>query len=164
MKRRWLLAGALLLATAGAASGPGPLPASGAGAGEALDTIRVPDNPLEEAALRFARAWAAGSADAIAGVLVERGVRLQLGGPSHAGLSARQAAAAVREYLRDYEEVDAALLRASRVSGSPDRGSAVIQWTGRVSGTSQRVGRTLFLGLVREGGERWRVDEIRLVR
>lgn len=127
------------------------------------DTIVEPRNDLEAAALRFARDWAAGGGGASGAVLAPRGIRLQLEGGAHTGLSARQATASFRDFLRDYEEGNAVLIRASKVSGSPDRGSAVIEWSARVSGTSQRVDRTLFLGLVRQN-DTWRVDEIRLLR
>ena len=128
------------------------------------DTIQVAGNPMEAAALQFARAWAGGSSGAVAGVLTPRGVRLQLDEASHTGLSSRQASAAIREFLRSFDEVEAALMRATLVADATDRGSAVIQWSARMAGTSQRVDRILFLGLVRVEPDRWQVDEVRLVR
>jgi len=128
------------------------------------DTIVEASNPLEETALHFAQAWAAGGGNQTGSLLAPDGIRLQLGGGSHSGLSVRQATASFREFLRDFEEGEAVLLRASHVAGSVDRGSAVIGWSARVSGTSQRVERTLFLGLAREEGDSWRIDEVRLLR
>jgi hypothetical protein len=171
------LAGALLLLSGGVAplagaSIPGVAPGSPgipafvitAAEVRGFDTILVASNPLEETALQFARAWAAGSPGRMGALLAGGGIRLQLGGHAHAGLSVRQAAAAVRDFLRDHEEGQAVLLRATPASGSPDRGSAVIQWSARMAGTSQRVEGTLFLGLVQDGQGRWWIDEIRLVR
>jgi hypothetical protein len=129
-----------------------------------LDTILVARNPLEETALQFARAWASGAPARMAALLTGGGIRLQLGGQAHAGLSVRQAAAAIRDFLRDHEEGQAVLLRAAPASGSPDRGSAVVQWSARMAGTSQRIEGTLFLGLVQDRQGRWWIDEIRLVR
>jgi hypothetical protein len=40
----------------------------------------------------------------------------------------------------------------------------LLQWTAVVAGTSHRVDRTLYLGLVREGESRWVVNEVRLLR
>lgn len=157
------LAGALVSPdTHAAGTAPGPLlPAAEVCAS---DTILIARNPLEEAALQFARAWAAGSPGRLATLLSGGGIRLQLAGHAHAGLSVRQAAAAIRDFLRDHEEGQAVLLRATPVSGTPDRGSAVVQWSARMAGTSQWIEGTLFLGLARDGEGRWWIDEIRLVR
>lgn len=127
------------------------------------DTIEVASNPLEAASLSFARALAAGSRADLSELMVEGDIRLQLEGPSRAGISARQAAAALADFLRGFDEPQALLSRASSMDGSPDRGFAEILWSGRAVGTSGEVHRTLFLSLMR-AENRWGVDEIRLVR
>jgi len=127
------------------------------------DTIHAAGNALEEVSLAFARALASGSGDRMANVLASTGIRLHLGDQGHVGLSARQAVATIREFLREYEEGQAVVTRAAPIEGSPDRGFAEVLWSGRVAGTSQGVRRTLFVGLIRDAGQ-WRVDEVRFLR
>jgi hypothetical protein len=129
----------------------------------AADTIEVASNPLEAASLAFANGLASGSRGGFAAFFVPDGIRIQLAGAARAGISSRQAAASVRQFLRDFEEVRAFLNRAATVDGSSERGFAEVLWSGRPAGTSDAVHRTLFLGLVRDGGY-WRIDEIRLLR
>ncbi len=128
----------------------------------ASDTIEVVSNPLEGAALAFARALLDPSGDAVDGILGSGGIRLQLDAAAHAGLSSRQAVASLRDFLREYEGAQTAVTRAAPVAGSPDRGFAEVHWSARVAGTSQALRRVLFIGLVEISGE-WRVDEIRFV-
>lgn len=129
----------------------------------ATDTIEVASNPLEAASLAFANGLTLGSRGGFAAFFVPDGIRIQLGGAAHAGISSRQAAASVRQFLGDFEEVRAFLNRAATVDGSSERGFAEVLWSGRPAGTSDAVHRILFLGLVRDGDD-WRIDEIRLLR
>jgi len=141
-----------------------PEPLSGAANGPLVgDTIHAAGNALEEVALEFAGALASGSGDRLASVFASGGIRLHLGDQGHVGLSSRQAVASIREFLRGYEGGQAVVTRAARIEGSPDRGFAEVLWSGRVSGTSQGVRRTLFVGLMRDAGQ-WRVDEVRFLR
>jgi ketosteroid isomerase-like protein len=126
---------------------------------------RVPpsmDLQLVQTARAFAQAWAMGDVDEVAAHLAPGGILLRLEGPARAALPARQAFAALREYLRPYEEGTVEVSRAAPVSGNPDRGFAELRWTARVSGTSQRVERSVYVGLGRHG-DRWRVTEVRLI-
>jgi len=127
------------------------------------DTIHAAGNALEEISLAFAGALASGSGERLATVFASGGIRLHLGDQGHVGLSSRQAVAAIREFLRGYEGGRAVVTRAAPIEGSPDRGFAEVLWSGRVSGTSQGVRRTLFVGLIRDAGQ-WRVDEVRFLR
>jgi hypothetical protein len=127
------------------------------------DTVQVTDQALSQAALAFALAFASGSGDRLSGSLANGGIRLHLHEAGHTGLSTRQAVASIREFVRGYEDAAAIVMRAASIEGSPDRGFAEVMWEGRVSGTSQGVRRTLFVGLMRESGE-WVVDEVRLLR
>ena len=127
------------------------------------DTIHAAESALQEVSLAFAGALASGSGDRMADVLASRGIRLHLGDQGHVGLSARQAVATIREFLREYEQGQAVVTRAAPIEGSPDRGFAEVLWSGRVAGTSHSVRRTLFVGLIRDAGQ-WRVDEVRFLR
>ncbi len=133
---------------------------------EILHTDPVPESiqpALQQAAQAFARAWGAGSADQLAGLLAPSGIRLQLDGGSHGALSSRQALAALREFLRGFQGGTASVARAAPVDGSPDRGFAEIQWSARVAGTSEVLRRNVFVGMRLES-QGWRVDEVRLLR
>ncbi len=127
------------------------------------DTIHVASSELEAASLAFAAALAGRSREGLAEWMGSEGIRLHLEGTSHAGLSARQAVASLREFLRAYDHRSTVVTRAAPVEDSPDRGFAEVRWSARVSGTSQEIERTLFLGLYRDS-ERWWVDEVRLLR
>ena len=128
-----------------------------------LDTIQVASNPLEAASLGFAGAVAGGSGVDLARFLAADGIRLQLSGPAHTGISSRQAVASLRELLRGFDRGQTFLSRASPADGSPDRGFAEVLWSARAVGTSDEIHRTFFLGLVRDRGD-WRVEEVRLLR
>jgi hypothetical protein len=127
------------------------------------DTILVPATPLESASVDFARALSDPSGDALASLLAPSGIRLHLGGTAHTGLSSRQAAASLRDFLRGYDGGGAVVGRAAPVEGSPVGGYAEVLWSGRMPGTSQSVQHTLFVGFVRSSGT-WQVDEVRLLR
>jgi hypothetical protein len=142
---------------------PGAVQGEEAPAAPAPDTIRVPASPLEAASLEFAVALADPSGDALAAILAPTGIRLHLGSTGHTGLSARQAAASIRDFLRGFEGGSAIVSRAAPVAGSQVGGYAEVLWTGRIAGTSQDIQRTLFVGFLRDAGA-WRVDEVRLIR
>jgi hypothetical protein len=129
----------------------------------AADTIEVPRTPLEFAAVGFARAFAAGSAESLGDLMSPDGIRLQIEGPGGGGLAPRQAVASLLELVRRYEGGSAVVSRAEPLDGSADRGFAEVLWSARAAGTSDLLGLTLFLGLARQGNE-WRIDEVRLLR
>lgn len=135
---------------------------TGSGVRLATDTIEVASNELEAISLRFAQAVRTGSATEIQAFLAQGGIRLQLDGPAHTGISSRQAVASLREFLRGFDQTRTILSRASPVDGSPNRGFAEVLWSGRAAGTSDEVRRTLFIGLVRDAVD-WRVDEVRML-
>jgi hypothetical protein len=118
---------------------------------------------IEGAARAFAGAWASGSVERITPLLSGSGIRLQLDGGPHGPLSPRQASVALRDFLRGYQGGGAVVTRAAPVDGSRDRGFAEIRWISRVAGTSQELRRDVFLGMKFED-DRWRVDEVRLLR
>ncbi|MSR22931.1 MAG: hypothetical protein EXR92_05210 [Gemmatimonadetes bacterium] len=136
--------------------------AMGPSASVAPDTIDVVSNPLEAAALAFAQALFDASGGGMTAILAPAGIRLQLGGAAHVGLSSRQTVASLRDFLREYEGVRTAVTQAGLVAGSSDRGFAEIHWSARVAGTSEAIRRTLFVGLVGGDGG-WRVDEVRFL-
>lgn len=126
------------------------------------DTIDVARNELEEASLGFARALSSDAGGDVEWLLAPAGIRMQLGGPARSGVSPRQVAASLREFIRGFDDEQAVLRRTSPVDGSPDRGYAEVLWSGRASGTSDEVHRTFFLGLSRSAGG-WQIDELRLL-
>jgi hypothetical protein len=127
------------------------------------DTIRVPSGPLEAAAFSFAQALSELSGEQMTVVFAPHGIRLHLDDDGYAGLSARQAVASIRDFLREFDGGKTVVTRAAPVEWSSNRGFAEVLWVGRVSSTSHQVQRTLFLGLLRDGAE-WRVDEVRFLR
>jgi hypothetical protein len=156
------LAGQRVQGLAGAQAGPGAGGLSGSDEAFAASGGAIVASDLEQAALRFARAWGNGDVDQVMRLLSSRGIRLRLEGMDRNALSARQANAALRDFLRGHEPGEVGLVRAAPVAGTPGRGFAELRWQTRVAGTSHAVVRSLFLGLVLEGGD-WRVDELRLL-
>lgn len=155
--------GALLAAPA--LAGSGGLLSTGFALEAQVQGAQVPppsDLRMAQTANAFAQAWALGDVDEVAEHLSQGGILLRLDGPARAALPARQAFAALREHLRGYDEGTVLVARTAPVAGNPDRGFAELRWSARVSGTSHRVERSVYLGLVRHG-ERWRVSEIRLI-
>jgi hypothetical protein len=133
------------------------------GGGSTLQAQEPPGNPeLAGAVEGLARAWARGNAEGVAAHFARGGVSLKLDGPVRASVAPRQASAALRDFFRSYEGGEIQVVRAAPLAGTPDRGFAEIRWAAPVSGTSQAVQRSLFLGLFFDG-ETWRVDELRLL-
>lgn len=131
--------------------------------GSVPDTIRVPATPLESASISFARSLSEVSGDRLADSFAGEGIRLHLDGDGYAGLSARQAVASIREFLHGFDPGETVVTKVAPIDGSSDRGFAEAHWSARMSGTSQEIRRTLFLGLRREEGE-WKIDEVRFLR
>lgn len=156
MKRRWRWNATLVLSVTVALVGLCPVPASGA-----QDQNLDPE--LSSTAAEFARHWAGGSADSLAAVLAPGGIRLHLDGPARSATPSRQAVAAIRDFLRAFDEAEAQVTRAAVAGGTEDQGFVEMIWTARKAGTSQVVRYTLFLSLSRLD-DRWRVEEIRLLR
>jgi hypothetical protein len=117
---------------------------------------------LQRAAERFARAWSEGQFDEVTALLSGRGIRLRLEELDRSALSTRQAAAALRDFLRGFEGGEVTVVRAAPVAGSPGRGFAELSWLTRIVGTSDVLTRSVFLGMSLEGSG-WRVDELRLL-
>ena len=133
------------------------------GAGVSLHAQEPREDPALMGAVEdLTRAWARGNAEGVAAHFAPGGVSLKLDGPVRASVAPRQASAALREFFRSYEGGGIRLVRAAPLVGTPDRGFAEILWAAPVSGTSQSVQRSLFLGLFFDG-ELWRVDELRLL-
>jgi hypothetical protein len=133
------------------------------GVGVTLEAQEPPGNPALAGAVEgLARAWAQGNAEGVAAHFARGGVSLKLDGPVRASVAPRQASAALRDFFRSYEGGEIQVVRAAPLAGTPDRGFAEIRWAAPVSGTSQAVQRSLFLGLFFDG-ETWRVDELRLL-
>jgi hypothetical protein len=160
---------ALLLLLGPALGHPGSLPelagfrGLGPDGGFALHAQQPPESTTLTGAVEgLARAWSRGNADGVATHFARGGVSLKLDGPVRASVAPRQASAALRDFFRGYEGGEIRVVRAAPLAGTPDRGFAEIRWAAPVSGTSQSVQRSLFLGLFFDG-EVWRVDELRLL-
>jgi len=133
------------------------------GVGTPLEAQEPPATPALTGAVEgLAQAWARGNAEGVAAHFARGGVSLKLDGPVRASVAPRQASAALRDFFRSYEGGEIQVVRAAPLAGTPDRGFAEIRWAVPVSGTSQAVQRSLFLGLFFDG-EIWRVDELRLL-
>ncbi|TVP54052.1 MAG: hypothetical protein EA351_14055 [Gemmatimonadales bacterium] len=146
---RWLLVPVLMLVL--------PFLSTGAQAQE-----EAMDPELAPIAQEFARLWAAGQAESLGPLLARDGIRLHLDGPARSATPPRQAMAAVRDFLRGFEERTAQVTRAAVAGGTEDRGFVELAWSARRTGTSQWVEYTLFLSMARLDGH-WRVEEIRLL-
>jgi hypothetical protein len=131
----------------------------------ARGTSTVQPDDITEVAVVLARAWAAGDMDQLARLLSPQGIYLRLGGFDRASLSVRLAEAALRDFLRGYEQGQVQLVRTVLVSGmarGQPRGFAEFRWQTRVPGTSHAMTQFIFMGLaVEEAG--WRVNEVRIL-
>jgi hypothetical protein len=116
---------------------------------------------LGSAAATFARAWRSNDAGAIVDALAPDGVRLQLVGERPAGLPARQARAALSEFLGSRATGGLEGPRLQELGGTPERGSAEFRWQTVVQGTSEPMVHTIFVGFTRIGAG-WRINEIRV--
>lgn len=147
-----ILAGAVLVEPA-IANEPG-----GSTLGSSVNQVEI-----ELRVRSFALDWGGqGTADQVLRHLSTSGVRLGLDGMERAAVPARQAAIALRDLRRAYETARAEVVRAAPVAGSPGRGFAELRWTTQTAGTAQSVVRSVYVGLVLEGGT-WRIDEIRIL-
>ena len=117
---------------------------------------------ITEAGLLLARAWGAGDADQIARLFSRQGIHLRLGGLDRASLSVRLAEAAIRDFLRGFEQGSVQLVRTAPLAGQPQRGFAEFRWQTRVPGTSNALTQFIFMGLSLEDGG-WRVNEVRIL-
>jgi hypothetical protein len=132
---------------------------SGAGAGAGADATQPTD--IAEAGARLGRAWASGDMDQFSRYLSRQGIYLRLGGFDRASLSARLAEAALRDFLRGFEQGQVQLVRTVLLAGQP-RGFAEFRWQTRVPGTSHAMTQFIFMGLTLEEGS-WRVSELRIL-
>ena len=116
---------------------------------------------LGGAATAFARAWRSRDADAIVSILAPDGVRLQLVGERAAGLPARQARAALSEFLgaRTSGSLDGPRLQ--ELGGMPPRGTAEFRWQTVVQGTTEPMTHTVYVAFTRVDAG-WRINEIRV--
>jgi hypothetical protein len=122
----------------------------------------TPQEPLEEEALRFARAWVDGDLGQLESMLAPEGARLHLQGELYAEVDPRRAVAALRGFLGKYAGGEVEVMRTSRSAGESTRGFAELQWRTQIEGTGESAVFTLFVGFALEE-EGWRVTEIRIL-
>jgi hypothetical protein len=116
---------------------------------------------LGAAAASFAQAWRSKNAETIVSTLAPEGLTLQLVGERAAGLQARQARAALSEFLGSRATGRLEGPRLQELGGAPERGSAEFNWQAVVQGTSEPMTHTVFVGFQRVGAG-WRIYEIRV--
>jgi uncharacterized protein (TIGR02246 family) len=116
---------------------------------------------LSGAAATFGRAWRARDAETIVQALAPDGVRLQLVGERPAGLPARQARAALSEFLAARSQGSLQDLGVQELGGTPPVGRAEFRWQTVVQGTTEPMTHTIFVSFTRGDGV-WRINEIRV--
>ena len=117
---------------------------------------------LQEAASVFAGRWSAVEIASLEGSLSKGGVRIQWEARQVDSLDPAHARASIQEYLAGREGVSARVTRVEEVGGDPPKGYAEIRWESRIRGTSEVLGRTVFVAFVSEEGG-WRVTELRVL-
>jgi hypothetical protein len=122
----------------------------------------APDPTLEDAAVRFVRAWADGEGKTLEGMMREAGVRIHLLGEDHRSISPRQARAALEDFMKRYPQEELRLTRTARAEGDPNLGLAELRLSPRAPQGGGPVIFTLFVGFALEGGE-WVVTEVRIL-
>lgn len=120
-------------------------------------------NPEMESSLQaFLAAWQSEDGAQLEAALLVTGVSLRMGNESHGPVRPRQAAAALRQYMADRSPGEFMVHRVSSAGGEPERGFAEVEWSTRVRGTTEPIGYTVFVGMVRSDGG-WAVQEIRIL-
>ncbi len=117
---------------------------------------------LEEAALRFARAWGAGDGVVVEGMMREEGIRLYVLGEENRSLLPRQARAVLQDFLERHGGGEPELVRTAVAQGDRRQGYADLRLPTRAPGASGPVIFTVFVGFALEG-RGWVVAEVRVL-
>ncbi len=128
------------------------LPAGAAAQGDAASLART-----------VAQAWARRDVGTIGSLMQPSGLRVQLDGEGHTGVSPRQARASLASFLDRHEVGEVRVRRTEVLGGVPAKGFAELDWVVQPRGARESVAYVIFLGLERSD-DQWRIDEIRIVR
>jgi len=127
-------------------------------------TVAAParaQSDLSRSAATFGQAWRSRDIDAIVAVLAPDGVRLQLAGERPTGLPARQARAALSEFLAARSQGSLQQTSVQELGGTPAFGRAEFEWQTVVQGTTESRTHTIFVSFTRVDAG-WRINEIRV--
>lgn len=139
-----------------------PRPLASSEPAELIRSMVHQPGDISEAGIALARAWGSGDVDQLVRLFSRQGIHLRLGGLDRPSLSSRLAEAAIRDFLRGFEQGSVHLVRTAPLAGQPQRGFAEFRWQTRVPGTSNAQTQFIFMGLsFEEGG--WRVNEVRIL-
>ena len=116
---------------------------------------------LESISTRFADGWSAGDAAALMPDLLEEGIDLSLDGDAHAGVSRRQARAALDRFLGDWDPEEVEVRQAEVLGGQPQRALLEFTWAPTARGTPERRSFVIFVSL-RRTLDQWCIEEIRV--
>jgi hypothetical protein len=119
---------------------------------------------LEPLTQRMTLSWGRGDVGAITSLIAADGVAIEIEGQRVGPLNARQASAVLRRLFDNREIVSAQTGMAKIVSGSPRRAFVELAWTIRARGTTIPERYKIFLALVNDDRDAWRITEIRLLK
>lgn len=131
----------------------------------ATPPLRAQDRASSPEALAraAAAAWARQDARTLETMLAPSGLTLRLDGQSHTGVSSRQVRASLEAFFGRHGGGEARVRRSAALGGDPPRGLAELEWSTAPRGSPGPLAYVIFLGLLRDDDERWRVVEIRVV-
>jgi hypothetical protein len=109
----------------------------------------------------IARAWSAGDADALGPYLSDEGIDLSLDGEAHAGVSRRQARAALARFLGNWDAEGVSIRTSEDLGGEPAQALLEFGWEPTARGTPERRSFVIFVSLQRTR-DAWRIGEIRV--
>ena len=125
-------------------------------------TSPSPQSTLEDAALRFARAWFQGGGGGLERLMKAGGIRLHLPGEEHRSVPPRQARAALDDFLKRHPGSEPRVIRATTSEGDPRRGLAELRLEPRAVEGGEAVIFSLFVGFSLEP-DGWVVTEVRIL-
>lgn len=150
MSGRWRVFGAAALACAALTAAPRPAQAQ-------------LQSELARTFRDFSEYWSRGNANGIARMGASTGVSLDLDDGAMGPLGYRQVAALLHRLFDEVETVSVYTGMLESVGGNPPRAFGSLTWTSRAHGTRLPVRRTVYFSLAWDGGDGWRVTEIRLL-
>lgn len=119
---------------------------------------------LESLTERMTQSWGRGDVGSITALIATEGVSIEIEGQRVGPLNPRQASAVLRRLFDNREIVSARAGLAKIVSGSPRRAFVELSWSTRVRGTTIPERYKIFLALVNDDRDAWRITEIRLLK